>query len=250
MSSFKNIEGQVFGELLVLKRTNPIESKKTTCAFWLCRCNCGKEVILTSDKVKRNRTCGCGINKYRGLVGQRYNNVTIIGSVFEPPRTNKIKCVCDCGKEFVCVASRVISGHMKSCGCEKNKPHHTTHGLSHDMAYGTWESMRERCRNRPSYIKKGITVCDEWSDFSNFKQWLDENGWEPGLQKSIDRIDNCGPYAPWNCRITTPKVQANNTSKNRTITLCGETKTLSQWAEAYNLRPGIISKRLKRGWPE
>jgi hypothetical protein len=58
----KNLIGKKFTRLLVLKQeNNPGTRKNDTAAYWLCKCDCGKEKIirgysLTSGKTK---SCGC-----------------------------------------------------------------------------------------------------------------------------------------------------------------------------------------------
>lgn len=48
--------------------------------------------------------------------------------------------------------------------------------------YDRWKSMLERCYSlkfqskNPSYV--GCIVCDEWLTFSNFKKWMESQGWE------------------------------------------------------------------------
>lgn len=71
--------------------------------------------------------------------------------------------------------------------------------------------MVARCTKpwHPSYYcygGRGITVCDEWLDFENF--YADMGDHPDGL--TLDRIDNDGPYAPWNCRWTTWEEQRRN----------------------------------------
>ncbi len=71
-----NLLNQQFGRLLVIKSAkNPGTRKNDTAAYWKCRCQCGKEVIirgysLTSGKTK---SCGC-LNKECAQLDQWKNN--------------------------------------------------------------------------------------------------------------------------------------------------------------------------------
>ena len=118
--------------------------------------------------------------------------------------------------------------------------------------YRIWTEMKRRCfsRNRPNsqgYIKKGITICDEWLSFDTFYKWAIENGYKDDL--SIDRINNDGNYEPSNCRWANQKTQANNTSTCHYITHNGKTQTITLWAEEIGLNVSTLSKRLvKYGW--
>ncbi len=89
-----------------------------------------------------------------------------------------------------------------------------THGLANKTRlYSTWKSMRQRCYNKnnigyKNYGGRGITVCDEWDDFSKFNNWALSNNYNKNL--SIDRINNDGNYEPTNCRWATSQEQADN----------------------------------------
>lgn len=69
--------------------------------------------------------------------------------------------------------------------------------------YRVWSNMIERCysdsfqRNRPTYI--GCTVCDDWLTFSNFKSWMQKQGWQ-GMQIDKDiLIKGNRIYSPSTC---------------------------------------------------
>ena len=56
-----DISGQRFGALLAL--TQSAECSKHRSALWVCRCDCGREVVVRSEKLRlgRQRSCGCRI---------------------------------------------------------------------------------------------------------------------------------------------------------------------------------------------
>jgi len=57
MSDLIDLSGQRFGRLTVLERT----SARRTEARWLCRCDCGKTVVVRGHMLRRGdtRSCGC-----------------------------------------------------------------------------------------------------------------------------------------------------------------------------------------------
>ena len=111
--------------------------------------------------------------------------------------------------------------------------------------------MHDRCynpnrREYEGYGGRGIQVCDAWKDdFQAFYDWSMENGYSDDL--SIDRQDNEGNYEPSNCRWTTRKVQSDNTRLTVHITVNGETKNITEWAEAIGVARSTISRHNKLG---
>ena len=110
--------------------------------------------------------------------------------------------------------------------------------------------MKERCRNPHNkrydrYGGRGISVCEEWMDFSAFRDWMLANGYRQGL--SIDRIDSDGNYTPENCRLVDTATQNRNYSRNHLLTYNGQTKCIQEWAEETGLLSTTILFRLRSG---
>lgn len=125
------------------------------------------------------------------------------------------------------------------------------HGGTGTKLYEVWCSMRARCNRKTDkrydhYGGRGISVCEEWSDFVAFRNWALKNGYQEGL--TIDRIDNDGPYSPENCRWTTKKVQNNNQSTTTIIKVGDVEKPLHIWADFIGIPPEALRRRLYDGW--
>ena len=165
-------------------------------------------------------------------------------------------CKCDCGNIKIVTYTNLTLGYVKSCGCYRKQQatqRMLTHGQCYTKLYKVWSGMIQRCGNPKSisfknYGKKGIKVCDEWRDFTNFYKWSMENGYKDSL--TIDRKDNTKNYEPSNCRWVDYKTQGNNRCNNHLITINNETKTLTEWCDIYSISKSTVLGRLYRGWNE
>ncbi len=155
---------------------------------------------------------------------------------------------CHCGNTIVRGAYTRLDRHKRSCGCLGKL---MKHGAHKTKEYQAWADMISRCFN-PShkcfvdYGGRGITVCDVW--VSSFEAFYADMGDCP-TNKSIDRIDNDGPYSPENCRWATANEQQNNRRVNRLITYDGNTKTITEWSRTIGINVLTLTKRLAMGWP-
>ena len=140
-----------------------------------------------------------------------------------------------CNKEVV---RERKSYKQKSCGCADRKTFYEsvrTHGESKTKLYQVWATMKKRCLNSKSHLYKyyggrGITICNEWMEYTPFRDWSLAHGYKEGL--TIDRVDNNGNYKPDNCRWITSAENGRN-NRNAKIT----------WSIAREIREKFIPRK-------
>lgn len=76
MPKKKDLTGQKFGHLTVLKEALPHkQSKRTVKTKWECQCKCGKIVEIQTSNLTRSygntTSCGCSVNITHGLTNHR-----------------------------------------------------------------------------------------------------------------------------------------------------------------------------------
>jgi hypothetical protein len=183
-------------------------------------------------------------------IGNVFGRLTVAAAAGKNSLRKRLWLVrCECGETLTVVGSHLVNGNTRSCGCLHNDEL-TKHGMCRHPLYGLWLSMRRRCMSVTSdsyayYGGRGITICDRWSDFSNFVADMSPR---PSPEHTIDRMDNDGPYSPENCRWATKSEQAANTRVCKPITFEGRTLTASEWGRERGLIERTILRRLQEGW--
>jgi len=158
-------------------------------------------------------------------IGDRHGRLTAIKPLCAGKHPQWL-FVCECGVEKPIQSRNVEVGATRSCGClrsETTSRRTRVHGMSHasrnrHRLYSIWSNIQQRCENPKStsfkwYGARGVSRCDDWSDFTKFRDWALANGYADGL--SIDRKDNDLGYSPENCRWVTMKEQQNNRRNSR-----------------------------------
>ena len=121
----KDLTGQKIGKSLVIGQAeSKIDTSGRRRTVWNCMCECGNEFEALADSLKRNPNLVCPecTNKNRSknnrinIINNKYERLTIL-DVIPGTRPTKVKCMCDCGNEHICLQADVISGRTRSCGC-------------------------------------------------------------------------------------------------------------------------------------
>ena len=123
--------------LTVIKEAEPhISAGGHKNVQWLCKCSCGKEVVVKGAHLRNGNTksCGCLANEaiiQRNInmgtpiqIGDRFGKLTVIADLGMRKQQSRDKnwrwslCQCDCGSEPIEVPNNLLkNGHKKSCGC-------------------------------------------------------------------------------------------------------------------------------------
>lgn len=239
---------------------------------YLCRCECGTERLVRGDVLKSglSKSCGCDTKRLQSLskieqgpkedlTGRQFGRRTVIRYA----GNSSWLCRCSCGAESIVQTGQLNFGEAQSCGCRVRDINRERMQKYDPITYRlqkVYYSMHARCDNPntktyPRYGLRGIKVCDEWSGpdgLANFISWALENGYDPEAkhgEKTIDRVDNDGPYSPENCRWVTHTENSNNKSTSRFLEYNGERKTYADWARHFNLPYHIFYARVvELGW--
>ena len=183
------------------------------------------------------------------LIGVRFGRLIVIERDFTKEDIYYV-VRCDCGNVKSVYKNSLVKGKTVSCGCfhkEVLGKALITHGKSDHPLYKIWNNMLFRV-TFPSYVKRGITVCNEWQDFNTFFEDcspLFAEGY------SIDRIDPYGDYSLHNCRFIPRREQNYNLSMkdNNTSGVTGVSynKQNKGWSAYYV--DSLLGKRIIKVWP-
>ena len=124
--TYKDLTGQVFGKLTVIKREiDYISPNGQHSTQWLCKCECGNEIIARGGNLTNGHTqsCGCFASKQasekftHNLLGQKFGRLLVIDREYNNKESAYWKCQCDCGNTVIVGGAELSKNHTKSCGC-------------------------------------------------------------------------------------------------------------------------------------
>ena len=127
--NFKDLTGQFFGRLIAIKPHHIGQHKDT---YWVCQCECGREIIIRRGALLSGNTRSCGClrsiqpnHRFKDLTGQKFDRLIVIGRDIND-RWGRARwiCECDCSNIVTVAAGMLVSGNTRSCGCfhKERKP--------------------------------------------------------------------------------------------------------------------------------
>lgn len=240
----------------------------------LFSCSCGGETISRISNVKAGRviSCGCAAKEARERsrrykIGDRYGLWVVIGGHSSEKKRSKVLARCDCGTCRHVDTTSLYSGASNNCGCVRKETARGNRTVEGDSIRGSkyhgirssWHAMKKRCFSEEfsgyeGYGGRGISVCEEWLDYSAFKKWAISSGWRHGL--SIERKHANKNYNPANCTWATSQEQAENKRNTNIYTHNGVDMCLREAMEKYGVNRDMIytwtkgkrNRPPKEGW--
>ena len=114
-----------YGKLTVLREKG---RDKHGFVLWLCKCDCGTDVIVSGHNLRSGNTKSCKDQEKRAMrdplsrktneVGNRYGRLIVLKEAGKNKSGSILwLCKCDCGANTVVSGGNLRGGSTKSCGC-------------------------------------------------------------------------------------------------------------------------------------
>ena len=246
MSKAKDLTGTKFGRLTVIERRG---SDKSGIAMWLCRCECGNEVVVRGSSLRRGGTTSCGCynrekasEKAKDITGMKFGRLTVIERRGSNKRGNAMwLCKCECGNEVVVRTDILKSGATTSCGCyHKEKLGEKAKDIT-GMKFGRLTVIERRgsdkhgnalwlckcdCGNEVvvygGHLRRGITMSCGCYQKDKAREIVGEGhpNWKGGITLISDHLRNLPIVTQWRkdtyirennrCQLTGKKVHGGN----------------------------------------
>jgi len=176
------------------------------------------------------------------LNGQRFGRITI-NFRSTNPRYWIGTCECNPEVEKKFRGSRLISGKINHCGCQRVNHGHTR-GKTRSATYLSWQDMKARCKALQVLETDGTITRTRKHDASwlKFENFLRDMGPRP-LGTTLDRINPLGHYGKDNCRWATRQQQDYN--KTNTVMYCADPQSghfygsALEWTEWFSKQLGV-----------
>ena len=122
MGKFIDLTGKRFGFWLV---SHKCDDKNHTCnnnkyihTRWVCICECGNKICVSSNSLRTGNSTSCGCNKVPDLIGHTFGKITVSSLAIHEDKSRRYwNCQCVCGKSIVVNTYKLRQNIITSCGC-------------------------------------------------------------------------------------------------------------------------------------
>jgi hypothetical protein len=129
MGNFKDLTGQKFGKLTVLRRDFSYSRP-----YWECQCECGNFKTVRGDSLTRGITKSCGCTTGAAdILNKRFGKLVVIERAGRGDKNSRWLCKCDCGNIVEKTYSNLIKSQYPNCGCVPNRPYEDLSGQKFNL---------------------------------------------------------------------------------------------------------------------
>jgi|SRR2546426_4040973 len=202
---------QKFGRLTVIAKAESRGEGTNSKTYWLCQCECGREVEVMTGSLRSENTQSCGCYKTDKTIERNTTHGLSHHPEYRIWAHIKYRCTQPSDAAFEYYGARGIM-----------------------MCIGWRDSFANFLRDIGPRPSRKHTI-----------ERIDNNG-----HYSCGKCEECLANGwPFNCRWATQAEQTTNTRRNRMITFEGKTLWLAEWSRIFNLDHKTITSRIELGWP-
>ena len=208
-----DLTGKQFNKLTVISRVEKPENIKSFDTYWLCRCECGVEKIVSKGNLVSGSTksCGCWRSSttheypHEDMTGQKFGKLTVIlyaGKSTRKDRSSRWVCKCECVGEKVATRLDLLNGYVKSCGCNgAGVANYIGEVAVENAQYGIYQrSAKHRGISFDLTKEEFISIIHQPCHYDGF---MDRKNTQWGNERfeinGIDRLDPTKGYTMDNC---------------------------------------------------
>lgn len=240
MAIRKDITGVRFGRLVALE---PSHKNKKGEWFWLCKCDCGEEVVARTSHLNSGGTQSCGCyNKEKSVThgGCQTRLYGVYNNIKQRCYNSNNTQYKDYGGRGIriCEEWKVFSSFENWAHLNGYEDTLSIDRIDNDGDYCPenckWSTFKEQANNKRN--NRYITFNGETRSLA---EWSDKTGINYGTLK--DRL-NTG----WTIEeaLTTPTID-----RSVNITYKGETKSMADWAKHLDIPYNTLESRIQgKGW--